>query len=703
MRLPKCWLSYIETKRKEVIDLLRLLKSSASLMIVLIVLLIIIPLPSWLLDMMFVLNLSISFIILLISLNIEESLQFSIFPSILLLTTLFRLALNISSTRLILLDNGYAGEVIKTFGEFVIRGNPFVGLVIFLIIVIVQFLVISKGSERVAEVSARFTLDAMPGKQMAIDADLSSGLIDEESAKERRKKIQREADFFGAMDGASKFVKGDAIVSIIVTFINLIGGLIVGFTNNIGGFGEIINIYSTATVGDGLISQFPALLISVATGMVVTRSASEANLNTELIRQFSSQPRVLVMAGGIISTLLLVPGFPTLQILFVGVLLIVLGISLENKQKKLALAAINEPLSEDQITSEATYYRNIDNVYTLLNVETIEMEFGYSLIPLIDEKAGGVFIERIIMFRKKFTQEMGLVIPSVKLKDSASLNPNEYIIKLKGEEIARGDVLVDYIMAIASGDVKGEIEGIDTIEPAFHLPAKWITEASRLKAEIAGYTLIDPTSVIVTHLSEVLKVHAHELLTRSEINNILNNLKKVNEVLVNDLIGQSVSIATLQKVLSNLLREQVSIRDIETILETLGDYAGSIRDIEVLSEYVRQSLKRSITAKFSINRQMKVITLDSKIENMIMESVKKVDNGSYLALEPNIIQSIVTSTSQQVDRFKDYVPYTIVLTSPIVRTYFKKLIDQFVSDIVVLSFNEIDSNVSIQALGNIAL
>jgi len=686
-----------------VADLLRLLKSSASLMIVLIVLLIIIPLPSWLLDMMFVINLSISFIILLISLNIEESLQFSIFPSILLLTTLFRLALNISSTRLILLDNGYAGEVIKTFGEFVIRGNPFVGLVIFLIIVIVQFLVISKGSERVAEVSARFTLDAMPGKQMAIDADLSSGLIDEESAKERRKKIQREADFFGAMDGASKFVKGDAIVSIIVTFINLIGGLIVGFTNNIGGFSEIINIYSTATVGDGLISQFPALLISVATGMVVTRSASEANLNTELIRQFSSQPRVLVMAGGIISTLLLVPGFPTLQILFVGTLLIILGVSLENKQKKLALAAINEPLSEDQITSEATYYRNIDNVYTLLNVETIEMEFGYSLIPLIDEKAGGVFIERIIMFRKKFTQEMGLVIPSVKLKDSASLNPNEYIIKLKGEEIARGDVLVDYIMAIASGDVKGEIEGIDTIEPAFHLPAKWITESSRLKAEIAGYTLIDPTSVIVTHLSEVLKVHAHELLTRSEINNILNNLKKVNEVLVNDLIGHSVSIATLQKVLSNLLREQVSIRDIETILETLGDYAGSIRDIEVLSEYVRQSLKRSITAKFSINRQMKVITLDSKIENMIMESVKKVDNGSYLALEPNIIQSIVSSTSQQVHRFKDYVPYTIVLTSPIVRTYFKKLIDQFVSDIVVLSFNEIDSNVSIQALGNIAL
>ena len=679
------------------------LKGSSSLLVVVIVLLIIIPLPSWLLDMMFILNLSISFIILLISMNISESLQFSLFPVILLITTLFRLALNISSTRLILLENGYAGEVVKTFGDFVIRGNPFVGLVIFLIIVVVQFIVISKGSERVSEVSARFTLDAMPGKQMAIDADLSSGLIDEDTARERRKKIQREADFFGAMDGASKFVKGDAIVSIIVTFINLIGGLLIGFMNNVGSFQDIINIYSTATVGDGLISQFPALLISVATGMVVTRSASEADISTELVKQFTSQPRVLMMSGGIILSLVLIPGFPKLQILVMGILLIGLGYTLHKNENKLQLATDNNLGQSEEITSETSFYRNIDNIYGLLSVETIEMEFGYSLIPLIDENSGGKFIDRIIMFRKKYALEMGLVIPSVKLKDSASLNPNEYSIKLKGEEIARGDVLVDHLLAIAANDIKTSIDGIDTIEPAFGLSAKWITEKNRIKAELAGYTLIDPTSVIVTHLSEIIKKHVDELLTRQELHHILDNLKKVNEPLVTELVPSVVSIQTLQKVLCNLLKEQVSIRDLESILETLGDYAPSIRDLDVLTEYVRQSLKRTITFKYIENKQLKVVTLDVRIENMIMESVKKVDNGSYLALDPNSIQQIIQSTTNEIDRIKDLVPYSIVLTSPIVRVYYKKLIDQFVPNIVVLSFNEIDTNVQIQALANISL
>lgn len=680
-----------------------LLKSFSSLLIVLIVLLIIIPLPSWLLDMMFILNLSISFIILIMSMNINEALQFSLFPAILLITTLFRLALNISSTRLILLENGYAGEVVKTFGDFVIRGNPFVGLVIFLIIVVVQFIVISKGSERVSEVSARFTLDAMPGKQMAIDADLSSGLIDEETARERRKKIQREADFFGAMDGASKFVKGDAIVSIIVTFINLIGGLVMGFMNNVGNFQDIINIYSIATVGDGLISQFPALLISVATGMIVTRSASEANISTELVKQFTSQPKVLIMSGGIILSLILIPGFPKLQIILMGLILIGLGYSLQKKETNLELATDNNLGMNEEITSETSFYRNIDNIYGLLSVETIEMEFGYSLIPLIDENSGGKFIDRIIMFRKKYALEMGLVIPSVKLKDSATLNPNEYSIKLKGEEIARGDVLVDHLLAIAANEIKTPIDGIDTIEPAFGLSAKWIQEKNRIKAELAGYTLIDPTSVIVTHLSEMIKKHVDELLTRQELHHILDNLKKTNEPLVNELIPNIVSIQTLQKVLCNLLKEQVSIRDLETILETLGDYAPSIRDLDVLTEYVRQSLKRSITSKYIENKQLKVVTLDARIENMIMESVKKVDNGSYLALDPNSIQQIIQSTSQEIDRIKDLVPYSIVLTSPIVRVYYKKLMDQFIPNIVVLSFNEIDTNVQIQALASISL
>jgi len=681
----------------------KFLKSSTSLLIVVIVLLIIIPLPAWLLDMLFIINLSISFIILLLSMNITEALQFSIFPSILLVTTLFRLALNISSTRLILLQEGYAGEVIKTFGTFVIRGNPFVGLVIFLIIVVVQFLVISKGSERVAEVSARFTLDAMPGKQMAIDADLSSGLIDEESARERRKKIQREADFFGAMDGASKFVKGDAIVSIIVTFINLIGGLIVGFTSQMGDFSEIINIFTTATVGDGLISQFPALLISVATGMIVTRSASEANVNTELVRQLTSQPRVLIVAGLIIMSFLLVPGFPIFQIVLIASMLLALGYILLKREDEASLAKISPSLGNEEFTSEATYYRNIENVYELLQVETIEMEFGYSLVPLIDEGSGGTFIERIIMFRKKFAQEMGLVIPSIKLKDSGNLAPNQYTIKFKGEEIAQGDVLVDYFLAIASSNTPLDIEGIETIEPAFGLEAKWISSTNKIKAEMAGYTLIDPTSVIVTHLSEVIKKHADELLTRQELNQMINNIKKTNEILINDLIPNVVNLVTLQKVCANLLKENVSIRDLENIIETLGDFAPNIRDIDVLTEYVRQSLKRSITAKFSENKSMKVLTLDAPIEKMIMDNLKKIDQGSYLSLDNGSIHQIITATNVETDRVKDLVPSIIILTSPIVRTYFKRLIDQFIDGVIVLSYNEIDTNIQIQSLGTIQL
>lgn len=678
-------------------------KNGTSLLIVLIVLLIIIPLPSWLLDMMFIINLSISFIILLLSMNITEALQFSIFPSILLVTTLFRLALNISSTRLILLQEGYAGEVIKTFGNFVIRGNPFVGLVIFLIIVVVQFIVIAKGSERVAEVSARFTLDAMPGKQMAIDADLSSGLIDEEEARARRKKIQREADFFGAMDGASKFVKGDAIVSIIVTIINLVGGLIVGFTSQVGGFNEIINIYTTATVGDGLISQFPALLISVATGMIVTRSASEANVNTELMKQLTSQPKILLIAGIIIMSLLLVPGFPRIQIFVIASMLITIGYISMKKETSDSLLSLKTGDEQETFSNESTYYRNIENVYELLHVETIEMEFGYSLIPLIDEKSGGTFIDRIIMLRKNFAQDMGIVIPSIKLKDSGNLSPNQYVVKLKGEMIAQGEVLIDYFLAMATNGINTPIDGIDTIEPVFGLEAKWITPSQKIKAELAGYSVIDPTSVIITHLSEVMKRFAHELLTRQELNHMLTNLKKTNEILASELIPNVVSLVTLQKVCTNLLKENISIRDLETILETLGDYASNVRDIDVLSEYVRQALKRSITSRFSENKSMKVLTLDAHIESLIMDNLKKIDQGSYLALDNESIHHIVQATHNETNRIKDLVPYSIILTSPVVRVYYKRLIDQFMEGIVVLSYNEIDTNIQIQSLGAIRI
>lgn len=682
---------------------MKVFNNTVSAFVIGIIFLLIIPLPTWALDLMFILNLSVSFIVLLTTMYIKESLEFSIFPSLLLITTLFRLGLNVSSTRKILTNHGDAGQVIRTFGEFVIQGNVVVGLVIFLIIVLVQFIVITKGSERVAEVSARFTLDAMPGKQMAIDADLSSGLIDEQQARERRSKIQREADFFGSMDGASKFVKGDAIMSIIVTFINLIGGIIVGFINGDGSFQQIMHIYSAATVGDGLMSQIPALLISVATGMIVTRSASESNLNNDVTKQFLSQPIVLIMASLALAALTLI-GFPPVQVFTVSTVLFVLGIVLLRHSKQLQVAQDDHELAPtEEITSEAAFYKNIDNVYGLLNVEQIEMEFGYSLIPLVDEGSGGSFIDRVVMFRKQFAIEMGMVVPSVRLKDSGQLNPNQYAINFKGEQVAQGDILVDHYLALAPSKQEDTVDGIETIDPAFGIPAKWISEDKKIKAELAGYTLIDPTSVIITHLSEVIRKHAYELLNRQEVNNMLANLKKSNEMIVNETIPSIVSVGELQKVLCNLLREGVPVRDLETILETLADYGATVKDNDMLTEYVRQALKRTISHRFEEAGQLKVISLDANVENTIMASVKKVDNGSYLALDPKTIQGIISVTQQEIDKIKDLVQVPIILTSPIVRIYFKKLVDQFYPDTVVLSFNEIDSNIQIQALGNIAV
>ena len=662
---------------------------------------------AWLLDFMFIANLTISFVILLTTMYIRESLEFSIYPSMLLITTLFRLALNVSSTRKILTNGGYAGEVVKTFGEFVIQGDVVVGLVIFLIIVLVQFIVITKGSERVAEVSARFTLDAMPGKQMAIDADLSSGLIDEAQARIRRSKIQREADFFGAMDGATKFVKGDAIMSLITTLINLVGGVIVGFVTGVGDFAQIMDIYSTATVGDGLMSQIPALLISVATGMIVTRSASESNLNEDVAKQLFSQPMVLIMAS-IAMFMTTFIGFPKKQVIVMSVLLMALGILLQRRgspvvQPEGAIAEGGVPAPVAEVTNEASFYKDINNVYGLLNVDQVSMEFGYSLIPLVDENSGGSFVDRVVMFRKQFAQEMGMVFPSVRLKDSGQLNPNQYAINIKGEQVAQGEVLVDHYLALIPENGEDSVDGIETVEPAFGIQAKWISEDKRVQAELAGYTLIDPTSVIITHLSEVVKAHAYELLNRQEVNNLLANLRKTNEAIVNDTVPAIVSIGSLQKILCNLLREGIPIRDTETILETLADYGATVKDIDMLTEYVRQSLRRTITHRFAEAGQLKVISLDANIENQIMGAVKKVESGSYLALDPQTIQNIITATTREIDKIKDLVQVPIILTSPIVRVYFKKLVDQFYLNTVVLSFSEIDSDAKIQALGNITI
>lgn len=683
---------------------MKIFNNVVTIFVIVILALLIVPLGTAVLDFMFILNLSLSLIILLITMYIKDTLEFSIFPSLLLITTLMRLALNVSSTRSILSNGGYAGDVIKTFGEFVIQGNVVVGLVIFLIIVLVQFIVITKGSERVAEVSARFTLDAMPGKQMAIDADLNSGLIDEQQARLRRSNIQREADFFGSMDGASKFVKGDAIISIIVTFINLIGGILVGFINGEGDFMAIINTYSTATVGDGLMSQIPALLISVATGMIVTRSASEANLNTDVLKQFARQPNVLLIAGIALPFLCLI-GFPPLQVLLMSAMLIGFSLVLMRKNKELLLEAEAAPEVTEEVTSEVSFYKNLDNVYGLLSVDPIGIEVGYSLLPLVDRNSGGNFLDRIVMLRKQFALELGMVIPAVRLKDSSQLNPNQYEIKLKGETVAVGEVLTDHYLALAPADnaEDDEIDGIETVEPAYGMPAKWISEAKKIKAEIAGYTLIDPTSVIITHLSEVIRRNAYELLNRQEVKKVLENLKKQNEIIVEDTVPAVISITELQKILRNLLREGIPITDMETILEAISDYAPTVKDSDMLTEYVRQALKRTITHRFSEAGQMKVISLDNEVESAIIGALKKFEGGAYLDLEPDVLQKIISATTDKVEQMKRLVQVPIILASPVVRVYLKKLLDQFCPDVIVLSFNDIDNQVQIQSLGTIEI
>ncbi|HBT64997.1 MAG TPA: flagellar biosynthesis protein FlhA [Ruminococcaceae bacterium] len=672
--------------------------SIVSVFIVLVVFLIIIPLNPVFLDLMFIINITISLSIFLISMFIKEALEFSVFPSILLITTLFRVALNISSTRLILGNGGEAGAVIKTFGEFVIGGNVVVGIIIFIILVIVQFIVITKGSERVAEVAARFTLDAMPGKQMAIDADLNSGLINEETARYRRLKIQREADFYGAMDGGSKFVKGDAIISIITVFINIIAGTIIGIVQGGETITEVMQKYTIATVGDGLVSQFPALLVSTATGMIVTRAASENSLSEDLSNQFTANPKIFSIVGFVLLFLALIPGFPKFQIIIISVVLIFGGVVLKKRQE------IETVVPEAELpVSETSFYKNTENIYTLLNIEPIEMEFGYSLLPLIDESKGGSFIDRVVMLRRQFATDIGMVIPSVRLRDNASINPNQYIMKLKGEEVAKGEVLINHYLAMNTGESDEEIEGIDTTEPAFGLSAKWVTEEIRDTALMSGYTVIDPLSVILTHFSEIIKKHAYELLSRQDVSSLLDNLKKSNKSVVEDIVPTIISIGDLQKVLSNLLMEQIPIKDLTTILETLADYAGTTKDVEILTEYVRQALKRTITRKFASDGKLKVITLNPDLENLILTSVKKTDHGSYCMVEPDVLQKIIIAHTKEMERISEVVMDPVILASPIVRLYYKKLIEQFAPDSVVLSYNEIESTVQIQSLGLISI
>ncbi|GAU79858.1 flagellar biosynthesis protein FlhA [Fusibacter sp. 3D3] len=671
-----------------------------ALLVIVIILMIIIPVPLAWLDFFLALNISLALTILVLSMFVKETLEFSVFPSILLITTLFRLALNISTTRYIL-SEGKAGEVIDAFGNFVVGGNAIVGFIIFLIIVLIQFLVITKGSERVSEVAARFTLDAMPGKQMAIDADLNSGLITENDAKERRKKIQREADFYGAMDGASKFVKGDAIAGIIITVINIIAGFMLGAFFMGLTLAQSIQKFTLLTVGDGLVSQIPALMISVATGIIVTRAASESNLGTDVISQLFAQSKVLYIVGAVLMLLGIGTPLPNLPFVSIGVAILLSAVRLT--QDKKALEERTELEEDQEIARENDDIRKPENIIPLLQVDPIELEFGYGIIPLADPNQGGDLFDRLVMIRRQIALEMGVVVPMIRLRDNIQLDSSEYLIKIKGNDIAKGTIVFDHYLAMSPGVVEGEIEGIDTLEPAFGLPAKWIRSENREKAELLGYTVVDPSSVISTHLTEVIKKHSHELINREDVKQLIQNIKENNAALVEELMPGLMSLGDIQKVLSNLLKEFVSIRDLVTILETLADYARSTRDVNILTEYVRQKLSRQLSRNYFPFGKAKVVTLDQSLENMLMEAIEQNENGTFLSIDPMTSQNIVASLAQEIRKLMQMGEQAIVVTAPIVRFYFKRMTEQSIPELVVLSYNEIESDIDIQSAGMVSI
>ncbi|MCI8992320.1 MAG: flagellar biosynthesis protein FlhA [Eubacterium sp.] len=660
------------------------------------VLFFIIPIPSFLLDLMLALNISIALIILFNSLFVQEVLDLSFFPTLLLFTTIFRISLNVSSTRLIL-TTGNPGNVVQTFGNFVGGGNLIIGGIVFIILIIIQFIVINKGSERVAEVTARFTLDAMPGKQMAIDADLNTGAITDKEAKVRREKIQQESNFFGAMDGATKYVKGDATAGLIITFVNLVGGIITGVIYQGVEITDALNQYGILTIGDGLVSQIPSLLISLSTGILVTKGSKEADFSTALVKQLFGVPKVLYIVAATIIGLGIVTPLRAQWYIFLG-LGVLFFISGRQIEKSLGIESIEE--ETEAAETEAEEIRKPENVVSLLQVDPIELEFGYGIIPLADVNQGGDLLDRVVMIRRQVALELGTVVPIIRLRDNIQLNPNQYIIKIKGIQVTEGEILFDHYMAMNPGYVEEEITGIPTFEPSFHLPAIWITESQRERAESLGYTVVDPPSIIATHLTEVIREHIAELLTRQDVQNLVDNLKETNPVLVEELVPKLLGLGEVQKVLQNLLREGISIRDLLSVFETLADYAATTRDTDVLTEYVRQSLKRAISGKyFPANETTSVITLDPKVEQDIMSSVKQTEQGAYLTLDPERTKGIIDSVQTEVTKLENIGKMPIVITSPIVRMYFKKLTEEYFKDLIVVSYNEIDSNVELQSVG----
>ncbi len=666
-----------------------------------ILLIMIVPLPTLMLDAFISMNITISIIILLISMYVLKTLDFSIFPSMLLVTTMFRLSLNVASTRLILLHGNEgaaaAGQVIRAFGQFVVGGNYVVGTIIFLILVLINFIVITKGAERIAEVAARFTLDAMPGKQMSIDADLNAGLISDQDARQRREEIRREADFYGAMDGASKFVRGDAIAGIIITLINIIGGFVIGTFQQGMSMAEAAQNYTILTVGDGLVSQIPALIISTAAGIIITRTASDTNMGEDLGAQLAAYPRALMLAAIALFFFGIIPGLPKLSFFALAAVSGGTSYLITRKKKKAEQLKAMEEAKEEQVAEEP------EQVETLLGVDPLELEVGYGMIPLVDASQGGDLLERIKMIRRQFVLDMGFILPSVHIRDNLQLKPNDYVLKVKGNEVARGEVMVGYCLAMNPDEDAPPLEGIPTTEPAFGLPALWIEERQRERAQLAGYTVVDASTVVATHLVEKIREFAHELMTRQDVQKLVNNLSREYPQVIEDLVPGVVPWGTLQKVLQNLLREQVPIKDLMTIIETMSEYTMQIRDADVLTEYVRQDLGRTITRSYLVDDNLLyVMTMDPKLEELINNSIQRTDHGAFLSLDPHVVYAMVEKIKQLSEKFTIMNARPVLLGVPIVRFHLRRLLERFVPRLVLISHNEIPPSVKVQSLGRIS-
>ena len=675
-------------------------------MVVAVVAMMIVPLPSAFLDLLLVCNLSGALVILLVSMYNSEPLAFSVFPTLLLITTLFRLALNISASRLILL-HGFAGQVIEAFGNIVIGGSYVVGIVVFLILVVIQFVVITNGAGRVAEVAARFTLDAMPGKQMSIDADLNAGLITEADARRRRADIEKEADFYGAMDGASKFVKGDAVAGIVIILVNIIGGFIIGVAQNGMTLMQALQSYTLLTVGDGLVSQIPALMISTATGIIVTRAASEADLGSDTLRQIAGNPRALWIVSGLLLAFAMVPGLPKMPFLLISALAAAgaYGVGRGNRNAALALAAAQggTMIAADGTAKEAAP-TGPEAVTPLLQLDPMELEIGYGLIPLVDPAEAGNLLGRITRIRRQMALDLGIILPTVRVRDNLQLAPSQYVVKLRGVEVARGELMINNYLAMNAGLADETIEGVPTQEPAFGLPALWIAAGNKERAELLGYTVVDPPSVLTTHLTEVIKANAATILTRQDVQTLITNVKGESPAVVDELLPGVLTLGEVQKVLQNLLRERITIRDLVTILETLADFGRQTRDADALTEYVRQRLARAISAQYKgIDGLVHVITLSPRVEQQLTDSLKQTEQGTMIAMEPTRAQNMLQKLAEEMEKVAGMGHPPVLLCSARLRVAVRRLTERVLPNLVVLSFSEIAPGVDVQAEGMVVV